>query len=635
MHHAALRRLYCTLFTLSLLFVFSLPIFGQSTYPTITVKNATQLEEVARLGYGKDIWDFAFAPDGSGIAYAATEGVLLGSNELTEIPRWIRSEPAPVNGFSTLELVSEVGFSPRGDLVYAAGSTIYVVDPESGEVTAVLEHEQAQNVTSFAFHPTLPLIAVGTFEDGAVWNYESGIQVATLDHDGSPVNDLAYNGRGELLTGGRGLLVLWRDNQPVARMAEITRSVNEVAWNPTNDDQFAYGEGDTSNMVRVEGNLLSGTDRFEEQFGIENETVTAINFSNGGEYIAEGWSNGMVFIRNTSDGEVVHQLQGNATIFEVEFTADDTQLVALDGDGVMYGWDVESGEAIFDYPMANGAFTAVASSPSGRYVVGTGEFGRISVFDLTTMEEAVRANDGRLNHAVAYSMDNTYIATGGEGDFSVHVWNLNEGRRTWVLNGHEAAIRSVAFSPNTQLLISGGDDETVRAWNMETGESIYTISGFDAAINSVIVAPNNLTLLVGAADGSSYIYQADNGEQLATIDIPMNGIESINVNNDMTQFALANMTDWSIRPITPDTPPDPLTGFNATSGRRSVFNPDSSLFAYVPNVLPYLVLVDLVDQPGATLEELYSESNGALFTTDGSLLISASPNGTLRVYGVK
>jgi WD40 repeat protein len=64
---------------------------------------------------------------------------------------------------------------------------------------------------------------------------------------------------------------------------------------------------------------------------------------------------------------------------------------------------------------------------------------------------------------VRFSPDGTLIATGESGG-AVHIWDARTGGSRTVLNGHQGAVTSLAFSSGGGLLVSGASDGTVIAW---------------------------------------------------------------------------------------------------------------------------------------------------------------------------
>src|SRR5262249_35621238 len=70
---------------------------------------------------------------------------------------------------------------------------------------------------------------------------------------------------------------------------------------------------------------------------------------------------------------------------------------------------------------------------------------------------------------LAFSPCGKVLASGGERDSTVLLWEVATG---WQLRRHQAqegGIRGLAFSPNGKVLVCGGADRTLRLWEVAWG----------------------------------------------------------------------------------------------------------------------------------------------------------------------
>jgi WD40 repeat protein len=86
---------------------------------------------------------------------------------------------------------------------------------------------------------------------------------------------------------------------------------------------------------------------------------------------------------------------------------------------------------------------------------------------------------------------------------------LQEAKERQVIEGHTAAVRAVAFSPDGTLVVSGGDDRTLRLSKLDGSPVGPSFRGHDAAVNAVAFTPNHRWIVSGGGDGSVRVWDLD------------------------------------------------------------------------------------------------------------------------------
>ncbi|WP_318731521.1 MULTISPECIES: eIF2A-related protein [unclassified Roseofilum] len=66
------------------------------------------------------------------------------------------------------------------------------------------------------------------------------------------------------------------------------------------------------------------------------------------------------------------------------------------------------------------------------------------------------------------------------------------------LEGHQASVFDVAFSPDGEFLVSVSQDQTIRLWNLETFEA--QVFQANRGLNSVDLSPDSRLIAVGTLD---------------------------------------------------------------------------------------------------------------------------------------
>jgi WD40 repeat protein/predicted Ser/Thr protein kinase len=136
---------------------------------------------------------------------------------------------------------------------------------------------------------------------------------------------------------------------------------------------------------------------------------------------------------------------------------------------------------------------------------------RLDVASLT-----LRQPDGPLA-TMAISPDGRHVATAGAGGHAVSLWDAATARLVSRLDGHEAPIRALAFSPDSRLLASGSGDGSVRLWDVAAATPRAVLSGHRAGIEVLSFSADGTRLASGSADREARLWEAATGKVVATL----------------------------------------------------------------------------------------------------------------------
>ncbi len=155
------------------------------------------------------------------------------------------------------------------------------------------------------------------------------------------------------------------------------------------------------------------------------------------------------------------------------------------GGGTVDQLDDSTGEVVRSFNGLRGRTTALALSTDEKYLAaasGPAEESqsrpenKIVVWRYGgEVVQEISVQEG-WQYALAFSPDNRYLVSGGSGkdsdldardpssDRSIRVWEIKTGQESGKFDGHEAAVRCFAFTPDGRYLVSGSADATVRVW---------------------------------------------------------------------------------------------------------------------------------------------------------------------------
>jgi WD40 repeat protein len=108
---------------------------------------------------------------------------------------------------------------------------------------------------------------------------------------------------------------------------------------------------------------------------------------------------------------------------------------------------------------------------------------------------------GDIVRSVAFTPDSTALAAAGGNtdEFAIHIWEAASGESLGTLEGHTGIIWGIAFSPDGQMLASVSNDKTAKIWDWHTGTLLKSLD-FPGAVSSVSFSPDGRILAIGGVD---------------------------------------------------------------------------------------------------------------------------------------
>ena len=184
--------------------------------------------------------------------------------------------------------------------------------------------------------------------------------------------------------------------------------------------------------------------------------------------------------------------------------------------------------------------------------------------------------DAAIN-SIAFSPNNPLLASASV-DGTIQLWDLTTNTLQATLRGHTSDVLSVAFDPNGILLASGSADGTVRLWNPTTEALEATFHGHTSNVLSVAFGPDGSLLASGGADGTVRLWDPATEILQATLEAHMASVFSVAFSPD--GLLLASASDDGLVGLW-DTHTETL---QATLGHESpvlsvAFSPDGDILA--------------------------------------------------------
>jgi WD40 repeat protein len=175
-------------------------------------------------------------------------------------------------------------------------------------------------------------------------------------------------------------------------------------------------------------------------------------------------------------------------------------LLAVIGDTHLQISDSENGREVFRQSLSKPGIDVAFSHDGARLAYG-GEFGAISIVDISQMRTLCNLPSLSNVECIAFSPDDTLLAT-GHADSIIRIWDLATGSLRSELPGHDRFVFDLDFSADGRTLVSTSRDGTIRLWSVVHNRSYGVLCRcFGPELNEVncqlSLSPDGRVLAVG------------------------------------------------------------------------------------------------------------------------------------------
>jgi WD40 repeat protein/DNA-binding XRE family transcriptional regulator len=293
-------------------------------------------------------------------------------------------------------------------------------------------------------------------------------------------------------------------------------------------------------------------------------------------------------------------LEGHGTrVLSTAYSPDGTRLATIGDDGTVIIWDPTTGEELLRLqgntePNEFVSTKRVIYTPDGKTLVATDK-NLVKVFDPVSgnLLKTLAGHQTDVT-AIAISADGRRIASGAL-DGSAIIWDAVSGKSLFQLSAHAQPIENLTISPDGKRLVTAGDDAAMRIWDTSDGKLLQEYNEFSGVVGGVTFSPDGSRFAV--SDGSIHVWQ-------------------FSVNTTDSQAMISNQELFSIPNAASDT-----------------FSPDGSLLAGISGNT--IKIWDAAT--GRELLRLDGHTDwvmGLAFSPDGKQLVSASLDGTVKIWSL-
>ncbi|MEM9043881.1 MAG: c-type cytochrome [Pseudomonadota bacterium] len=220
----------------------------------------------------------------------------------------------------------------------------------------------------------------------------------------------------------------------------------------------------------------------------------------------------------------------------------------------------------------------------------------VGLWDLQN-GDLIRWLEGHEAAANATAFLSNGRAVSGGDDFALILWDLTTGAILRRMEGHQGKVIAVAASSDGRLIASSGWDGRAAIWPVAGGDPIW-LEGHKANVNAAVFAEDG-TLYTASYDGTIRHWTAD-GDLKSTLVSHGFGVNNL-VLNEASRWLAYGALDGTVRAVSLDTREaladltadrKPILALAATSGKDRIAVGDGEGFIMVIDTTNWSILHD-------------------------------------------
>jgi WD40 repeat protein len=292
---------------------------------------------------------------------------------------------------------------------------------------------------------------------------------------------------------------------PRRTMRGHTRWVNGVVHLPSGG-HIITGSSDSS--LRL-WDLESGA-QIGEEWWDENNAVWSMALSPNGKTIATG-SGGVdnsVRLWDVGTRKVILKWTGHTdVVYALCWSADGERVASGSWDGTAKVWDVDTGKNILKIETKHQWVWAVMYSPDlSKLATGGDMEDAVKIWDAETGELLNTLKLGRydLVYSLAWTSDGKKLIS--SSDELIRIFDTATWQEIAILEGHTGVVFAISLSRNNRFLASVSNDKTARLWNLETNLPVGPPFQHEKGLRSAALSPDGKVLVTGCQNENAYAW---------------------------------------------------------------------------------------------------------------------------------
>ncbi len=495
------------------------------------------------------------------IAFSPDSKIITSGGEDGNIHLWEVETRKTIDIFSGhLDRIRSLSYSANGQLLASSSDdrTVRIWDCNRKELITVLTKHQ-DKVRWVIFHPDQHTL-ISASQDNQICLWDVNMSEAKLiksfcleENKDNLLRAIAISPDGKLLASGTddGVIRLW-DLETGKFKQELSHNHNDwircLAFSP-NGDEIASASEDTTISIT---NVITG----KHLHTLRGHTgrVWSIDFHPKLPWLLSGEIGFNIRVWNYKSGECLRMGQGYSQgIRPITYSPNGTTLAVGTNQGIVYLKDSSDGETKAEISTYRGNILSLTYSSDGQILIGGSDDTRLYIWDTFSNNRLIKSLAEHKNwlRTVAYSRNGKFMATGSD-DKTVKLWDAHSFKLLKTFPGHTDWIRSICFHPTLPFLISGSNDGTIKFWDIDNLRNpnplVKIFQSSQREVWTVAISPNGKLMASGSNDNTIYIWdlESENRQPIIIIKEHRNWISSVAFSPDSKWLASASY-DTSIR----------------------------------------------------------------------------------------
>ena len=261
----------------------------------------------------------------------------------------------------------------------------------------------------------------------------------------------------------------------------------------------------------LQGVNLSGADLARCQFTDYCGALISASFNRDGTLLANGDTQGIIYLRRVDTGQVIHILQGHHSwIRELSFSPDNRVLASSSHDRTLKLWDVNSGLCLRTLEGHEEVMSTVAWSPDNSRLLSSSFDRTIKIWNPQS-GECISTFQTEIHEITCsdWSRDGKHFLVCGAQ--ALEIRDSQTGQIIQQFEGHQAQVVFAHQNSKGDRIATTSQDATIKIWDTSTGQCLQTLSGPFPPSYCVIFHPNDEMIASGHLDGIVRLWDWQSG----------------------------------------------------------------------------------------------------------------------------